>query len=82
MKKKDIFVDVSERDSRDLPDGIYHVTLSAKGTEYRAEKRNGKWFLSDGTGWEEPFLREQEFRAVRFYPNAKDPRLNPGAPHR
>jgi len=34
----------------DIPDGLYRVRVFSGG-EYRAEKINGKWFWSDGTGW-------------------------------
>ncbi len=35
-----------------LDDGIYLVVFAGAG-ECRCEKINGKWFISDGTGWKQ-----------------------------
>lgn len=34
-----------------LPDGIYCAKLRKESNSYRVEKKDGRWFFSDGTGW-------------------------------
>ena len=41
------------------PDGIYHVRTFS-GETMRAEKIDGKWYWSDGTGWREEVKYPQE----------------------
>jgi len=43
----------------DTPDGIYRVQTFSRET-MRAEKINGTWYWTDGTGWKEQVQNPEE----------------------
>ncbi len=47
-----------------LHDGIYLARFS-DGITYRIEKREGKWYMSDGTGWREELIYSEDIVIIR-----------------